>query len=59
MRPSNPFGYLSDAALVAHDAVVNLPATDVMKGVLMATILLGVLLEQLQIHGFTAWMQPK
>ncbi|MDZ4805583.1 MAG: DUF6754 domain-containing protein [Candidatus Eisenbacteria bacterium] len=52
--------YAATAYLSREPGLVGtLKATDVMKGVLMATILIGVLLEQLQIHGFKAWMQPK
>lgn len=52
--------YAATAYLSREPGLVGtLKATDVMKGVLMATILVGVLLEQFQIHGFTAWMQPK
>jgi hypothetical protein len=52
--------YAATAYLSREPGLVGtLKATDVMKVVLMLTIIIGVLLEQFGFHGFTAWMQPK
>ncbi|HEX7880694.1 MAG TPA: DUF6754 domain-containing protein [Candidatus Eisenbacteria bacterium] len=52
--------YAATAYLSREPGLVGtLKATDVMKAVLMVTIIVGVLLEQFGFHGFTAWMQPK
>jgi hypothetical protein len=52
--------YAATAYLSREPGLVGtLKATDVMKAVLMVTILIGVLLEQVGFKGFTAWMQPR
>jgi hypothetical protein len=39
--------------------VGTLKATDLIKTIIMATILIGMLLEQAGITAFTTWMQPR
>ena len=52
--------YAATAYLAREPGLVGtLKATDVMKAVLMLTILLGVVLEQFGFHGFTHWMIPR
>jgi hypothetical protein len=52
--------YAATAYLSREPGLVGtLKATDVMKAIIMATILVGVLLEQIGIEAFTAWMQPR
>jgi hypothetical protein len=52
--------YAATAYLSREPGLVGtLKATDVMKAVIMATILVGVLLEQVGITSFTTWMQPR
>jgi hypothetical protein len=52
--------YAATAYLSREPGLVGtLKATDVMKAILMITIIVGVLLAQFGFHGFTAWMQPR
>jgi hypothetical protein len=52
--------YAATAYLSREPGLVGtLKATDLMKAVLMVTIIVGVLLEQFEITSFTTWMQPR
>jgi hypothetical protein len=52
--------YAATAYLSREPGLVGtLKATDLMKAVLMLTIIFGVLLEQFGVSWFTTWMQPR